>query len=356
MRAHAVVLSFALLAFAGCSSSSSKDATPREPTESERELEALLAEGARLNGKGQFREAADRFKSAVVIDPKNLHAQYDLAVALENAKEWKASADAYERVVQLAPKLAAAHHHLGEVRLALGDRAAARKELEAATTLDPRAAESWIALGRVEVEDGHPEVAAKRLEKAALTVDEPDVWFHLGFARELAKDEKGARAAYEHTIKMDPRHTRALNNLGRLHAVAKDVDGAIELWRQAVAVDPRFVAAQKNLGVALHRDRSASYLALPHLRAYVELGGDDAQVKAWATEIHEATKTFRNADRASAVFDRIDKGELVTADLRFPLRDAAVAEKAKTFHKGDKVMLFFESPTGTKVTELRLAK
>ena len=131
------------------------------------------------------------------------------------------------------------------------------------------------------------------------------------------------------------------------------MDGAIALWRRAVAADPRFAPAQKNLGVALFKDKGATYLALEPLRAYLELGGDDAKVKPWVAEIVESSRTYRSLARASAVFDRFEKNELVTADQRFALRDRSVAEKAKGLARGDRIRIFFDSPNGSKVIEVQ---
>lgn len=350
MRLRALAASVVALA-AACSSP--PPAKAPEPTESDREVDGLVAEGSKLNEAGRYAEAADRFKSAVVIDPRRFDAQYDLAVALDNAKDWKAAAEAYERAIQLQPKHALAYRNLGEVRLALGDRALARRALETATALDPKDATAWIDLARVDVEDGHPDAATRGLERAVRELDEPDLWFHLGLARELAKDPRSAEAALEQTIKADPRHAKALNELGLLHAERRDVDGAIALWRRAVASDPRFAPAQKNLGVALFKDKGASYLALEPLRAYLELGGDDPKVRPWVDEIVAGSRTYRSLDRASAVFDRFEKNVLVTADQRFALRDAAVASKAKNLARGDRIRIFFDSPTGSSVVEVQ---
>ncbi len=352
MRARTAVL---LTLLAACSSPPKE--TPHEPRDCEREAETLVVEGARLDQEGKFAEAADRFKSAVVLDPRNLRAQYDLGIALDNARDYRGAAEAYERALALDPKLSLAQRHLGEARLALGDRAAARKALEAATTLDPHDVPAWIDLGLVEVQDGHPEQAVRRLEKALAGNDVIPLWYHLGVARELANDPRGAREAYEHILKADATHARALNNLALLRLAAREIDEAIALLERAVAADPRCVEARKNLGVALHTAKGQGYLALPHLKAYLELGGKDERVAGWIAEIRDASRTYRTDDRAFAVFDRFETGKLVTADQSFRVRDPRLgATLAATLRRGDRVRLVFESATSPNVVEVGLAK
>jgi tetratricopeptide (TPR) repeat protein len=353
MRAR---IAFALSLLAACSSPPPKEA-PREPRDCEREAEALVVEGARLNEAGKFAEAADRFKNAVVLDPRNVRAQFDLGIALDNARDYRGAAEAYERALAIDSKLALAQRHLGEARLALGDRAAARKALEAATALDAGDVQAWIDLALVEVQDGHPDVGARRLEKAAQRNDAISIWYHLGVARELANDTRGAREAYEHVLKADPNHARALDNLALLRLAARETDEGIALLERAVAADPRCVEARKNLGVALYTVKGQGYLALPHLKAYVELGGKDERVAGWIAEIRDASRTYRTDDRAFAVFDRFETGRLVTADQSFRVRDPRlVATLSATLRRGDRVRLVFESATSPNVVEVGLAK
>jgi superkiller protein 3 len=341
----------ALAVLPACSSPK-KDEGPREPTASEREVAALRAEGAELARAGKYREAADRFKSACVVDPRDVKSQYDLAVVLDDARDWTGAAEAYERVLVLDPRIALAHHNLGEVALARGDRARARRAFEQAAELDPDFALTWIDLARVEVEDGNPGAAVRVLERATARLDLPPVWYHLGLARELANDPARAQEAFEHAIKMDPRHAESLNELALIHEARREVDEAIALWQRAVEADPRCVEAEKNLGIALYKRKDKGYLALRHLKAYVDLGGKDERVARWVSEIREAVRTYRTDDRASAVFDRFEPGRLFTADQSFVLRDDGVAARAAGLKKGDRVRVVFESAASPRVVDL----
>jgi Tfp pilus assembly protein PilF len=353
MRSSLLLL---VLALAACSSPPPPQEPSPEAKERARAVAYLIEEGAALNEKGRFRDAATTFMNACVIEPSNVKAQYDLALALENAKDWKGAALGFARVLELSPLLAPAHHHLAEVRLEQGDRAAARTELERTVSIDPALAAAWIDLAGLDVEEGHPDAATRRLEKATATADTAAVWYHLGLARELAADKKGAGTAYEHALRLDPKHAPCLNNLAVLAETRGDLETALGFWQGAIAASPGYPPAEKNLGIALYKRKNQGYLALPHFEAYLRAGGTDQRVPPWVREIKDASRTFRTDDRAFAIFDRTDRGMLVTADGSFPYRDPRVGEKAASLQKGDRVRLFFESGVSPRVVDIAPAR
>lgn len=75
----------------------------------------------------------------------------------------------------------------------------------------------------------------------------------LGTARILDGDDEAARSCFEQALTLDPRHTRALVNLGNVALEAGEVDLAIERYQAALRVDEGFSNAHHNLGVAYRR-------------------------------------------------------------------------------------------------------
>lgn len=74
-----------------------------------------------------------------------------------------------------------------------------------------------------------------------------------GTARILQDDVEGAREAFERAVEHDPRHHRAITNLGNLALEAGDVDAAIAAYERALTIDDDFANAHHNLGVALRK-------------------------------------------------------------------------------------------------------
>jgi tetratricopeptide (TPR) repeat protein len=80
--------------------------------------------------------------------------------------------------------------------------------------------------------------------------DSADAWHLRG--RELeARSAAQARCAYLRALAIEPRHPRALIDLGRLYHHAGDLARAEQYYRRAAAAAPQDATAAFNLGVAL---------------------------------------------------------------------------------------------------------
>ena len=77
-----------------------------------------------------------------------------------------------------------------------------------------------------------------------------DDWFDLGVDLEAVSPED-APAAYQRALELDPGHSDAHVNLGRLRQESGDYDGAETHYRQAIKADPDNVLAAFNLGTLL---------------------------------------------------------------------------------------------------------
>ncbi len=94
---------------------------------------------------------------------------------------------------------------------------------------------------------------ARRLARTARRSSErltADQWYDLGVDLETASPED-ARDAYTRALVLDPRHTEARVNLGRLHQEAGRPAEAAAEYRAALRSEPRHATAAFNLGTAL---------------------------------------------------------------------------------------------------------
>jgi tetratricopeptide (TPR) repeat protein len=66
-------------------------------------------------------------------------------------------------------------------------------------------------------------------------------------------DTSGAKAAFENALGHDPKHYRALSNLGNLALEANKVDEAIGFYESALKLNEDFANAHHNLAVAYRR-------------------------------------------------------------------------------------------------------
>jgi tetratricopeptide (TPR) repeat protein len=92
-----------------------------------------------------------------------------------------------------------------------------------------------------------------------------DDWFDLGIDLE-AVSPADAPAAYLKAIEMNPQHSDAYTNLGRLAQEAQDYETAEQYYRSAIAAEPQNVLAAFNLGTLME-----------------DVGKTDAAIEAYIT-------------------------------------------------------------------------
>jgi len=170
----------------------------------------------------------------------------------------------------LAAQLEAAPDDIGTAR-ALNDLLTLRAHLRAkawlraerlATTLAPDFA---TVLPTLESEVTRLKESGERLERgevdAALTLLEgvelpllrAEVETQRGTAHAFSGDAEAAEAAFRRATEYDPKHYRAVTNLGSVALEAGRVDDAIALYQAALAINENFANAHHNLGVAYRR-------------------------------------------------------------------------------------------------------
>ena len=75
-------------------------------------------------------------------------------------------------------------------------------------------------------------------------------WNKIGIAYHQMLNYKGARKAYEKSVKLDSKYPEAINNLGTIHYAQKSYRNAIKYYRRALKVNPMSASIYSNLGTA----------------------------------------------------------------------------------------------------------
>jgi tetratricopeptide (TPR) repeat protein len=77
------------------------------------------------------------------------------------------------------------------------------------------------------------------------------IWNKMGIAYQMMFNSKDAVRCYKESLKLDPRNSQVINNLGTVYASDKDYGLADKTYKKAIKVDPKSAVAYKNLGTNL---------------------------------------------------------------------------------------------------------
>ena len=101
----------------------------------------LIDQGDALQSAGRPRESLSLYGRALVLNPVNVRAHNNVAVAFLRLGLYEEAAAHLKAALKLSPRDALAHSNLGIAQYALGDRQGARAQFQAARQLDPNHAE-----------------------------------------------------------------------------------------------------------------------------------------------------------------------------------------------------------------------
>ena len=184
------------------------------------------------------------------------------------------AAEHYRRAIELDPRQAGAHSALGLILRAEGQADEAVEHYRAALALDPENAATHSNLANILVEDGRSSEAASHYRRA-LELAPDFVEAHNNFGSLLYAQETFDEAAYhfQEAIRLDPNQSTAYHNLGRVFQAQADLAKAIPYYRRAVQVAPADSDARSDLGTALLAQGEVDE-AVSHLRRATQVDPD----------------------------------------------------------------------------------
>lgn len=186
------------------------------------------------------------------------HAHYMLGNAFRDDGDDAAAARQFAAAVDLDPGFREARRNLGATLIRSGRSSEAVALLSAALAEDPADAPSRVNLGLALADLGREEEALVELETAARGEPSLDTLIPLGNLRASLGDPRGAAAAFEAALRLDPSSAAARFNLGNALLLGGEPAAAAQAYRAVLEGEPDHAGAWINLGVALLRlDRPA---------------------------------------------------------------------------------------------------
>lgn len=195
-------------------------------------------QGKKYLDRGDFANAAARFKTATSLLTTNAQVWNYYGVALQNDNQAQAAAAAYQRALDLDRDLVEAHFNLGCL---------------------------WL-------EQNQPDAA--KIEFTAYTLrrnNDPAGWLKLGSAQLRLGETVAAERSFSSVLALKPGDAEAYNGLGLARIQRGMPRDAVRFFAAAVRADPDFGAAILNLATVSEEYLRDKQTALANYRLYLQL-------------------------------------------------------------------------------------
>jgi tetratricopeptide (TPR) repeat protein len=222
---------------------------------------------------GQVEKAYHALRTATELEPEAEDNYVDFAgICLDNTN-YKLGLEIVDIGLKHLPDSYRLHLHRGLLLAHQGLTQESESDFQAASRLSPSQSLPYVALGLAWMQRGDTAKAVEVL-RARVKANPNDflLSYILGIALIRSDAEPGgeAKAAFEASVRLNPRFSRSRAELGKLLLKSGDLGGAVEQLETAVKLDPEDATAAYQLGQA-YRRMGDSTRALEMLARVVKL-------------------------------------------------------------------------------------
>ncbi len=243
---------------------------------SNRDIQSLLAEGWKHYDSLQVKQALDIFEDVVTKDPSSYEAQLAVAKTLIRMRKEPEATAAAQRCIELQPERSEAYTALGVIKFLDDKLKEARDLLMKASELAPEDPEPHLTLAQVKADMRLPDESVDELQNARRLIShiEED---HLRRQLEaselhartyvmlsqnkLSEAMASARELAEYEQENPYAACLAYSNMGLMEARLKHYDKAVDYLQRAYSMNPYFFRAGSALGRVLYVQGQATRAA-----------------------------------------------------------------------------------------------
>jgi tetratricopeptide (TPR) repeat protein len=218
------------------------------------ELYSLVSEA--FLKTGQVDDAYSALKSASALEPEGEDHYGDLAGICLDQANYQLGLEVVDEGLKHLPDSYRLHLQRGQILAQKGFSLESEKDLEIAARLAPAESAPYVALGLAWIQRGETAKAVDVLRaRVKANPNEFVLSYMLGIAliRGGTETDAEAKAAFEASVRLNPRFSRAREELGKMLLRSGDVAGAIGHLETAVKLDPEDATAAYQLGQAYRR-------------------------------------------------------------------------------------------------------
>lgn len=205
---------------------------------------------------GRIEKAYSALRAAIELEPEAEDNYGDLAGICLDQANYELGMQVVDEGLRHLPDSYRLHLQRGQILAQKGFTQESERDLAIASRLAPSESAPYVALAFAWIQRGE---AVKAVEMLRARVKENPGDFVLSYMLGLALNRSGAetdadaKAAFEASVRVNPRFSRARAELGKILLRSGDVRGAIEQLVTAVKLDPEDATAAYQLGQAYRR-------------------------------------------------------------------------------------------------------
>ncbi|MGA8262454.1 MAG: tetratricopeptide repeat protein [Arenicellales bacterium] len=211
-----------------------------------------MMSAASLHALGRLEEAAEDYRQALELEPKNAEAHNNLGNILRDLGRYVDSTESHRQAIALRPAFVEAHFNLGLTLSALEDYRGAEAAFRTVLRMRPDIADAHNHLGNLYKGQGRLEKAVDAYRQALkLAPRFAEVHSNLGSTLAAQGAYEAAEASYRRALEIKPTAADILSNLGTFLMGRGRFEEAEECYRSAVRQRPGTADLHNHLGIAL---------------------------------------------------------------------------------------------------------
>ena len=198
--------------------------------------------------KGLLEKAETEFKTALVINPEDVQADYNLGLVYYEKREFEKAEGKFKRTLMIHPENFQAHYRLGLIYGKSGQLEKAELAFKNALNIDSKHVPSHNNLGLIYAQRGQLKNAERELKYILRIKPEYlQAYNNLGLVYQEMGMPKKAIESFKTGLKFDPSFVEVYNNLGLTYFKAGQLEDAENAYKKALEIDAGFEAAHFNL-------------------------------------------------------------------------------------------------------------
>ncbi len=274
----------------------------------------------------RYKDAEKGYRQAIELDSNYVHPWNDLGNLLQDhLKRYDEAEQAYRRAIEIDPNYAHPWNNLGTLfQHKIKRYTEAEQAYRQAIALNPEVSGYWSNLGDLLKTNLHRHDEAEQAYYHAIEIDptNANALSGLGGLLHLLQRFEEAEKAFRRTIEINPEFAEGYNGLAWfLYQTVNNLPEARRLAEKAVKLDPENLYYSHTLATILIK-LGEWRQAEPHIRAFIEKGGDNFHEIIWK----DILLLFREAVANKQAADALRILETTEAGERWrPLREALAA-------------------------------